>query len=157
SLSEREPNDTPAGANPLVLGTSVTGEICSHDNSTQGDVDFWTFTATAGSGVELDVDVADGDVVPVNARLDLFARGGVTPLVSNDDADGVDPRLQFVFRETGVYYARVSAAGWHGASPFRYTLHMRPVTPGPGDPVTVRADSLGFPFGMAVGPSGELY
>jgi sugar lactone lactonase YvrE len=45
----------------------------------------------------------------------------------------------------------------NGSNPFPYTLHVRPIVPGPGDPITVRADGLLFPLGLAVGSTGDLF
>ena len=154
--TEVEPNDTPVTATPVVIGASVTGEICSPDGAA-ADADYWAFAAQAGTAVELDVDAALPAGLTVNPALVLYAPDGTTVLSANDDADGFDPRLQFAFATAGTYYARVTGLGQPGDNPFPYSLHVRAITPGPGDPITVTADALGFPFGIAVGKTGDLF
>lgn len=154
--TEHEPNDTPVAATPVAVGAAVTGEICPADDTPAGDGDYWAFTANAGTAVELDVDAANTGLL-VDPLLELFASDGVTRLSFNDDANGADPRLQFAFATTGTYYARVGGQPVPGANPFAYTLHVRSITPGRGDPIAVTAENLGFPFGMAVGSTGDLF
>ena len=153
--TEQEPNDNPATAAPVAIGDSGSGEICPHDDNPAGDVDYWAFTARAGTTIELDVDAAAlGRLVdPVIA---LYASDGTTQLAFNDDQDGADSRLQYSIITTGTYYATVADAAGSG-NPFPYILHVRSITPGPGDPITVRAERLGLPLGLAVGSTGDLF
>ncbi len=157
--TEQEPNDTPGTATPIALGDSVTGEMCAHDANPVGDVDYWAFTGQAGTTIELQVDAAKRGLL-VDPFVALFASDGTTRLAFNDDADGADgadPRLQFSIVTTGTYYATVTDAVGHDGNPFPYTLHVRSIVPGPGDPITVRAENLGFPLGLAVGSTGDLF
>lgn len=154
--AELEPNDTPASATRMAIGDSVVGEVCAHDASVAGDVDYWAFTAQAGTTVELQVDVVvlglSGD--PFVA---LFASDGTTRLAFNDNAGFADSRLQFSIAATGTYYAAVSTVADPGGNPFHYTLHVRSVTAGPGDPIAVRAEGVGRPLGLAVGNTGDIF
>ncbi len=153
--TEQEPNDTPGTAAPVAIGDSGSGEICPHDDNPAGDVDYWAFTARAGTTIELDVDAAALGLF-VDPVIALYASDGTTQLAFNDDEDGADSRLQYSIITTGTYYATVADAAGSG-NPFPYTLHVRSITPGPGDPITVRAQGLGRPWGLAVGNTGDLF
>jgi|GEM_PF-1747478 len=153
--TELEPNDTPGSATPLLNNDTGAGELCAHDQNPAGDVDFWAFTAQAGTTIELDVDAAQLGLFS-DPFLALFASDGITRLAFNDDADGADPRLQYSITTTGTYYAAVSTIADPGGNPFAYELHARLVAPGPGDPISVRAQNLGIPLGLAVGRTGDL-
>ena len=154
--TELEPNGTPGTATPVAIGDSGSGELCPADDNSAGDVDYWAFTARAGTTIELDIDAAVFGLL-VDPFLELFASDGTTRLTFNDDADGTDSRLQYSVVATGTYFAAVSDVGGNGGNPFPYTLHVRSITPGPGDPITVRADGLGLPLGIAAGNTGDLF
>ncbi len=157
--TEREPNGTPATASPVAIGADARGEVCTGDDSPVDDVDTWAFAAQAGTTIELDID-AEALGLPVDPIVALFASDGTTRLAFNDDTDGPngsDSRLQFSIPTTGTYFATVAAAPGSDGNPFPYTLHVRSVAPGPGDPITVRAENLGRPTGLAVGSTGDLF
>ena len=154
--SEHEPNDTPGAATPTTIGDSVSGQICSQDGTGSGDVDYWAFTGQAGTTIELDIDAAQLGLL-VDPVIALYAPDGTTRLGINDDADGSDSRLRFSITTTGTYYTTVADAAGNGSNPFPYVLHVRSLTPGPGDPTTVRAEGLGLPLGLAVGSTGDLF
>lgn len=154
--TEREPNDTPATAAPVAIGDSGSGEICPRDANPAGDVDYWAFTGQAGTTIELDLDAASLGVLS-DPFLAIFASDGTTRLTFNDDTDGRDSRIQFSINTTGTYYAAVSTLANAGGNPFPYTLHVRSSAQGPGDPITVRAQGLGRPVGLAVGNTGDLF
>jgi len=154
--TEQEPNDAPATASRVTIGDSAVGELCSADANPAGDVDYWAFTGQAGMTIELDVDAAAHGLL-VDPAVALFANDGTTRVAFNDDADGADPRLQYSITATGTYFAAVSTLTDPGGNPFPYTLHVRTVTPGPGDPITVRAEHLGLALGLAFGSAGDLF
>ena len=151
---EQEPNDAPGTATPMAIGDSGTGQLCSQN--ADGDVDYWAFTGQAGTTIELDIDAAEGGLL-VDPFIALFASDGTTRLAFNDNADGADSRLQFSIVTTGTYYVTVSDVAPNGGNPFPYTLHVRSIVPGPGDPITVRADGFLVPLGLAVGSTGDLF
>lgn len=152
--TEGEPNGTAATATALGNDGSGTGELCALDENPAGDVDLWSFTAFGGTTVELDVDAAVAFGDPFVA---LLGGDGTTRLAFNEDADGRDPRLQFTIATTGTYYAAVSSRTAPGGNPFPYTLHVRTVTAGPGDPIAIRAEGLSTPLGLAIGSTGDLF
>lgn len=153
--SEVEPNNTPANASRLAVDASSSGEVCMEEDVLGGDVDYWAFTARAGTTIELDVDAELGRFG--DSFLELFAPDGTTRLAFNDDEDRLDSRLQYSIITTGTYFAAVSSVADPGGSPFPYTLHARTTTQGTGDPITVRADGLGTPLGLAVGNTGDVF
>jgi len=153
--TEQEPNGTPGTASPVAIGDSGSGEICPADDSPAGDVDYWTFTARAGTTLELDIDAEQLGLV-VDPVIALYASDGTTRLAVNDDAGGPDSRLQYSITTTGTYFATVADVAGFG-NPFPYIFHFRSITPGPGDPITVRAEGLSLPLGLAFGSTGDLF
>jgi len=153
--TEREPNDSPATATRIAIGDSGTGEICPVVERPTGDVDYWAITAQAGTTLDLAVDAASFGFVG-DPILALYAPDGTTRLAFNNDFIGSDSRLQFSITTTGTYYATVANVLGFG-DPFRYTLHVGTIVPGPGDPITVRAENLGIPLGLAVGNTGDVF
>ncbi|HEU5260233.1 MAG TPA: pre-peptidase C-terminal domain-containing protein [Gemmatimonadales bacterium] len=154
--TEREPNDAPGTATRTAVGADASGEVCAADDNPAGDVDYWTFVGQAGTTIELDVDAA-GLGRPVDPAIALYAPDGTTRLAFNDNADGADSRLRYSITATGIYFATVATITEPGGNPFPYILHIRSITPGPGDPTTVRADGIGLPLGLAVGSTGDLF
>ena len=152
--TEQEPNDAPATATRMAIGDSVAGQLCSQNAG--GDVDYWAFEGQAGTTIDLDIDAASTGLL-VDPFAALFASDGTTRLAFNDQGDGADPRFQFSIVTTGTYFVRVSDVMGNGSNPFPYTLHVRSIVPGPGDPITVRADGLLLPLGLAVGSTGDLF
>jgi hypothetical protein len=154
--TEQEPNGTPATATQTAVGVDASGEICAADDNPAGDVDYWKFVAEAGTTIEVDVDAASLGR-PVDPAIALFAPDGTTRLAFNNDRDGADSRLRFSITTTGVYFVTVATITDPAGNPFPYILHIRSITPGPGDPTTVRAEGIGLPLGLAVGPTGDLF
>ncbi|MGH7537881.1 MAG: pre-peptidase C-terminal domain-containing protein [Gemmatimonadales bacterium] len=148
--TENEPNDSLSLARAVSLGTDGTGVICP-----SFDEDYWSFTATAGTTVELDVD-AQSLGSPLDAILGLFASDS-TLLAFSDDVDGFDPRIEYTLSSGGTFYVGVAAFSGFGGQGYTYTLHFRTVSPGPGDPIVLRADNLGLPIGLAVNGEGSLF
>jgi hypothetical protein len=121
--TETEPNDTSATANALTITapdiTVVTGSI------TAADIDFYSFTAPAGSRVWAYVDTGGGQSSPVNDRdsfLTLF--DSAVAVLEEDDDDGTgngsDSATESTFSSTiagapltagGTYYLAVEGFG----------------------------------------------
>lgn len=153
--TEVEPNDAPATASPIAIGDSATGQLCSQNLA--GDVDYWAFTGQAGTTIEVDIDAGQVSGLLVDPFMALFASDGTTRLAFSDNNDGPDPRFQFSIVTTGTYYVAVTDVAGNGGNPFPYTLKVRAIAPGPGDPITTRADGLMVPLGIAVGSTGDLF
>jgi hypothetical protein len=102
---EAEPNDEPAKANEVPIGSVVNGRL-----GARGDFDHFRFPARKGRTVVLEIASAKlgypGDLTV--AVLD--AKG--TQLAANDDASAtdIDPRLTFTPPEDGTFIARVGEA-----------------------------------------------
>lgn len=148
--AEAEPNDSPGTARAVTLGGTGDGVICP-----TADSDYWSFTAPAGTILDLDVDAWDLGS-PLDANLTLLAGDGVTVLAFNDNRGGPDPRIEFTVPSTGTYYAVVRTY-WEGGDLHTYTLRFNTIAPGPGDPVTTIASGMAFPFGLATGAQGDLF
>ena len=159
--TEHEPNGTAAAASPLGTDSTGAGELCASDDNPAGDVDFWAFTALAGTTIELGAAVpGDPDAfVGGDPFLALFASDGSTRLAFNDDANNIDgdSRLQYSIVTTGTYYAAVSTRLEPGGNPFPYTVDLHTIAGGPGDPITIRAEGLNLPIALAVGGTGDLF
>lgn len=88
AVVESEPNNTCLTADDLALGANNcrvgTGAI------TAGDIDFWSFTAPAGSRVWAYVDTGGGQSSPLNDRDSFLSLFGANcgALIEEDDDDG---------------------------------------------------------------------
>ena len=117
---ETEPNNTPATATPLsgvASGQSASGSI-----SPIGDLDYYSFTAPAGSRVWALVDTS-GSTASQDSLLSLFGPDGTTLIeMDDDDAPGTncDATNDNILSSTisgrplvtgGTYYLRVECAG----------------------------------------------
>src|ERR1700754_826527 len=87
STAEFEPNDTSGQATSLTFSPTA---IMTAAINPGGDVDFYTFTAPAGSRVWLETDTGGLQNAGANDRdtvIDLLAADGTT-VIENDDDDG---------------------------------------------------------------------
>lgn len=122
TCAESSPNDTPATATSMIVDSSKSGVIC-----TGGDLDYYSFSASAGQRL-----VVSTDAVSLGSVLDsvvkLLDSDGKSVLVENDDASAEtqDSYLTYTVQRSGTYYLRVSA--WDhpsGGSPLHtYTLNL---------------------------------
>ena len=150
-VNESEPNDDAASADPVTLGDQAIGEV----NPT-GDSDYWVFTATTGTILDIDVDASQVGS-PLDPTLELFDSDGVTSLAFNDDFDGLDSRIKFTIDVTGDYFVAIRDLGGGGGPGFFYTINFNMLTPGPGDPTTLFASGFQGPWGMAFDDAGDLF
>ncbi len=90
-VAESEPNDDAASADPVTLGDQATGEV-----NPAGEVDYFVFTVTAGTILDIDVDASQFGS-PLDPTLVLFDTDGVTFLAFNDDFDDFDSPNIFTF------------------------------------------------------------
>jgi hypothetical protein len=117
TVTETEPNDTSAEADPIDIGTRAAGVL------TADDVDYWSFGAAAGQVVRVELFAIRREHASWNAnanrpRLELVGPNGTDFLVGHDfDSAGTagwdwgdhDPDIPF-FRipATGTYFVRIS-------------------------------------------------
>ncbi|MGA9770890.1 MAG: HYR domain-containing protein [Blastocatellia bacterium] len=120
---EAEPNNTPATANLLDL-TSVPCAIVSAAITPDGDVDYFTFTAPAGSNIWIEADTGgtqDASATSRDTVIDLLAADGTTVIESDDDdgtGNGGDGTIEAIVASMiggrtltagGTYFIRVTA------------------------------------------------
>jgi len=113
---DAEPNDTPATATPLVVGDPVYGIVGRAD-----DADLFRIAVAAGQSVTFDVD-AEADGSELDAHLTLLATDGTTVLATDDDTDGLDPRLTHTFPAAGTYFLKVTDLFREGGADFYFSL-----------------------------------
>jgi len=110
-----EPNDDPTSACQITLPFSGQFEI-----SPEEDVDFFTFPASAGTMVIIDVD-ADEIGSALDAYLCLYDEYG-NMIDCDDDTHGFDPYIEAFLHNTGTYYIEVG--GYGGYSEGVYVLKV---------------------------------
>jgi hypothetical protein len=150
TVAESEPNDSLTTADPVALGDTVTGTI----NPT-GDVDYFVLTIPAGTWLDLDVD-ANQIGSPLDPVMALFTGDGSAMLAYSDDADGLDPHIRYSIATTGSYIVGIAGRSG-GGTQYTYRLKIGTVTLGPGDPTTLVAGGLGYPYALAADGSGNLF
>lgn len=150
-VAESEPNGDAASADPVTIGDQAIGEV-----NPAKDADFFVFTVTAGTTLDIDVDASQVGS-PLDPTLELFDVDGVTSLAFNDDFDGLDSRIIFTIGVSGDYYVAIRAFAEAGGPGQTYTINFNTLTPGPGDPTTLFASGFEGPWGMAFDGGGNLY
>ncbi len=128
---------------PLTNGAIHEGEI------TQGDVDVWTFTATAGDRIALHIgEIADTD--DFRPWIRLWAPTGATL----GDVAGVAATVMddVIAPVTGTYFVLVASfdSGFDGEGTYRLTMTH---TPGP---IAVSPGDQGGPMTLGVTHTGEI-
>lgn len=92
---EAEPNNTPATATKIDLGSTAVGVITRID-SLKTESDWWTFDAAAGDTLRFEADGA-----PTNPWMRLYADDGTTQL-AEEVRD--EPQLRYVVTKPGKYF-----------------------------------------------------
>lgn len=149
---EREPNDSFTTAVAVTLGSTIQGIICP-----EADKEFFRFHATQRTRLQIEVDRDPASPSPWwgYPALTLFANG--LPFRDRRDWSSGNT-LEYWVPDDRDFYALLHNR--NGGVNNKYTITFRslgPVPSGPGDPVTVRADSLDSPLALAAGPDGDLY
>ena len=128
---------------PLTNGAMHTGEIL------QGDLDVWTFTATAGDRIAVHIgEITDNDDFRPWIRL-WAPNGAILGSQSGTDAAVIDGIVAPV---TGTYLVLVGSfdSGFDGTGTYRLTMTH---TPGP---ITVSAGDQGGPLTNGAMHTGEI-
>ena len=147
TCTESTANNTPAAAQAVNYGSSVSGAICP-----AGDVDYYKLNVLRGENVILDVDART--LTPVSAldsqlTVMIDPDTASTALENDDQQPGIqtDSYLNFIAPSDGIYYIRVrSASPGAGAAADRYTLKVSKGTASSTDttdPVVTLSGSLG--------------
>jgi WD40 repeat protein len=141
-VDETEPNNTAATATLVPLGDTVVAGV------SPGDVDFLAVDLTAGTylGAEYAAVIDDAPLA-----VTIFDTDGSTPLAANGSGNRW-PR--YYATQAGRYYV-ATRFGFNATGV--YTLDVRNIPTGPGDPPTMFAEALGRPVTVAAGLVGDLY
>ncbi|UCD43383.1 MAG: peptidoglycan DD-metalloendopeptidase family protein [Chloroflexota bacterium] len=118
-------DDTPAGANPIDFGQTLSHKICP-----TGDIDYFKFDGQAGDHIVLDIDTPHNNPVEfLDLYLFLLDNDGKSVISKHDDEIlGIefDPHLGYQLGRTGTYYVRTRL--WshptHGGGDFTYDLTL---------------------------------
>lgn len=152
-VAEREPNDSRASAYGLTAGVTVEALSCPY-----GDRDLYRITVPPRHTLQLDVDMAAvtprayGCACDIAAYMDVFTADSTRVWRLSSDRD---KSFDQYFEAGTTVYASVST--WPGGFQYGYSLTPRVIAPGPADPLVAITDSIGHPFGIATGPTGDLY
>ena len=123
-------NETPATATAVTLdGPALSGVICP-----KGDVDYYSFTAPAGTPVRIQIAAKSVNPAnPLDSFIQLIDSNGKDVLISNDDQDKSvgdpafhDSRIDTILPKTGTYFVRVKAWDYPGSGgpDYKYTLSV---------------------------------
>jgi len=123
--TEVEPNDSWLYADSL----GMTDQICGVVDPT-ADEDFFTFTATAWTQIDFDID-AEVDGSLLYSMLRIWDDDGATLLFeSTDDGYGGEDAVAYiVFPDAGTFYASVSDEDGLGGFDYFYTLNTTASSP----------------------------
>jgi hypothetical protein len=99
-----EPNNTPASAITLTLGSTQT-----HATGTPGDADWLTISTRAGARYALETRDLDSDADTV---LQIYSPDGSTLLATNDDVDPATRASRLEFRAPNSANYRVKLTQW---------------------------------------------
>jgi hypothetical protein len=177
STNETEPNNTSGTANPLNLSqgcTAVTGAI-----SPGGDLDYYSFSAPAGSQVWAFVDTGGTPAPDANSDdsfLTLFDTNGSTPLETDDDdgtGTGCDASIESTLSSAiagktlagGTYFLQVRAFGASDIiHPYRLFVVVSTAssaeteannTFGTANPIVTTTSPIGVKTGQ-ISPAGDV-
>ncbi|MGD2153168.1 MAG: pre-peptidase C-terminal domain-containing protein [Gemmatimonadales bacterium] len=156
-VPESELNDDYTTADAVSVGDQATGVI-----DPAGDWDWWSFTATAGQIIEIDVDASDYGS-SLDPTIEVFAADGETSVAYNDDYNSLDSRLEFTAEATGTYYLTITdystyfGYGDQGGPDYTYTIYFAELLPGVGDPVTEFATGFECVYGIVTADDGTIY
>jgi hypothetical protein len=120
---EIEPNDFPENANTVPVPITINGRIAHNQ-----DIDVFKFHSDKDQRLQLEVRAQRLDS-PLDALLVLKDSQGKT-LVKNDDAQGMDARIDFDrFAKDQDYTVAISDLNQRGGSNYSYRLSVHPVEP----------------------------
>jgi hypothetical protein len=118
-LAEKEPNNTPATAQPVPLGTTVAGVIES------ADADHYRVTLAKGQRLTAEVQAIRLGCELLDAAVSVFGPDGKELATADDTAlFRQDPFVSLVAPADGEYVVRVRDSAFGGGSNFHYALHV---------------------------------
>ena len=149
ALDINEPNDMPATATSLAMGETAVALI-----QVARDVDYYAFEASVGQGIVLDVDTDEySQLDSVLSLITLDAESEEVVLVTNDDYDGTDSRIEYVIESAETYYAKVE--GYSPSYGVEYTYSLR--LTGPEPPQNLQAVGLDGVVELTWMPPEEIH
>ncbi|MCH8205182.1 MAG: pre-peptidase C-terminal domain-containing protein, partial [Candidatus Hydrogenedentes bacterium] len=133
-LSETEPNNDPAAAQSVELGTTVNGIV------TNEDADYFAVELNEGDSIAVEIEALRLGTTLFDPKLRLFGPQG-HELLAEDDTALMKQDAAFVHtaRESGRYLVAVTEASYGGSASSYYRLHIG-----------------AFPRPLAVTPMGGL-
>ncbi len=153
---EAEPNDRPQSKPSITLPCIVNGRI-----SEPGDLDVFSFTASAGDEIVADV-LARRLMSPLDSLLRLTDASGKVLQWNDDFVDKkghlyrdmgalthhADSHLRVTIPETGLYHVQISDAQNQGGEAYSYRLRISP--PRPDFSLHLTPSSINMRAGSAV-------
>lgn len=104
---ELEPNNTQENASPLIYPGISRGIIDAPEDG-EGDVDVWSFSATAGSvGSFRGLVTGQSRVDPIMV-IGQFRGQDFVPMYLNTDSSGISSRIDAIFPRSGTYYLAIA-------------------------------------------------
>jgi hypothetical protein len=153
-VSESEPNNTPATADPIAIGDVVNASIGS-----QEDVDYFSFLAVAGQHIFAQVRLG----ALSNSTLTLYGPNGTTVLKFDDDTQPGSPasQLSFIIETSGTYYLKVDNVTDEAGS---YVLSLQLASSGQfqtesepnGSPASADPLTIGQPLRGTITPGSDF-
>ncbi len=116
SITETEPNDSIAAANPLPIDSVMEAVI-----NPIGDVDYFKINVTAGQTLAIDID-AEMIGSELDSYLELFDSSGTLLAENDDDGMWLDSKIIHTFADGGNYYIKVTDLGEWGGEDYYYFL-----------------------------------
>lgn len=140
-----EPNDSPALATPIPVGTPFLASIAS-----LADVDYYSFTVPAG-GAHVHVETLDSSGAGcylIDTFVELYSSVGT--LLDWDDNGGPDNCSDlYLWEPQGTYY--VAVMGGYSPPAFPYVVRITVSPPGPTAPEVEPNGSIGTATGPFTG------
>jgi hypothetical protein len=103
-------DDTPAGALDITCGQTLSGVL-----SNGSDVDYYRFNDYYAENYVAYVS-AQALGYPTNAKLSFVDTNGSTILRTNNDFDGLDPRVHYTLLKLATHYLKVEPSSAGGAN-----------------------------------------
>jgi hypothetical protein len=118
-VHEKEPNNSFAQAQPVLLGQTVAGVI---DGAP--DLDVYRFEGKAGQKITLEV-LASRLGSPLDSHLTLYDPQRQILATNDDSGDSLDSRIETTLPRDGVYYIGLIDVHDQGGPLFVYRLQLR--------------------------------
>lgn len=116
-IMENEATDSPANAQAVTFPVTITGRVVP-----ENDHDFYAFDAEAGKHYVFDV-FASRNARSLDAVIFIRNATGET-VAQSEDANGFDPLIDFVAKESGRYTLEVRDTRFKGGYDYTYRLSM---------------------------------